>query len=254
MTARRRVSSGALKQIQDSNVEKQQTVKPGREGTGYECENRKRTYTVSHEWKSSAFEIPEVDVEKYCNGESRNWKGRNESCSGENGTCKEDIGSSKSTKGRKSVCALQNEKSRLAGESVSDEISVNLQSEKLTNSSEVKPGNIINLNKKTTDLDVANESSTHTPPCKFMFCERTLHLDNVSSHDSVYTHMEALRMHLEKKLGTKLLTAVYRYVTNVPLEEHERVKQTVTCMLGDHNMTYFPVLLQLVACEAIYFH
>ena len=61
-------------------------------------------------------------------------------------------------------------------------------------------------------------------------------------------------MYLEKELGTRLLTAVYRYVTNVSLEEHDRVKQTVTAMLGEDKMTYFPVLLQLVACEAIYFH
>ena len=61
-------------------------------------------------------------------------------------------------------------------------------------------------------------------------------------------------MYLEKELGTSLLTAVYRYVTNVSLDEHDRIKQNVTAMLGEDKMTYFPVLLQLVACEAIYFH
>ena len=251
MTARRRFSSGALKQIQASNVEKQQTVKPDRGVTDYECENTKRTYTVSHERKSSAFEIPEVDGEKHCNDESRSWKGRNESCSGENGTCEEAIGSAKSTRERNSVLVSQ---CRLAGKTVENETSLNLQNGKLTNLSEQKPEDILHSNKKTTDLEAANESHTQAPPCKFTFCEKTLHLDNVSSHDSVYSHMEALRMHLEKKLGTKLLTAVYRYVTNVPSEEHERVKQIVMCMLGEQNMTYFPVLLQLVACEAIYFH
>lgn len=235
-------------------MEKQQTVKPGRGATDYECENTKRTYTISHERKSSALEIPEVDGEKHCNDESRRWKGRNDSCSGENATCKEAIGSAKGTRERKTVLVSQNKECRLADESVEDETSLSLQSGKLTNSSEQKPGDILHSNKKTTDLEAANESNTRTPPCKFTFCEKTLHLDNVSSHDSVYSHMEALRMHLEKKLGTKLLTAVYRYVTNVPSEEHERVKQIVMCMLGEQNMTYFPVLLQLVACEAIYFH
>lgn len=109
---------------------------------------------------------------------------------------------------------------------------------------------------KNKTLGAANQSSTHgqTPSCKFMFCGKTLHLDNVTDHDSVYSQMEALRMHLEEKLGTRLLTAVYRYVTNASLEEHERVKQTVLCMLGEEYMKYFPVLLQLVACEALYFH
>ena len=227
----------------------QQTGKPGRRATDYECENTKGTYTVSHERKSSAFEIPEVDGEKHCNAESRSWKGRNETCIRENRTCEEAIG-----RERKTVRVLQKEKCRLAGETVEDETSLNLQSEKLTNLSQQKPGDILHSNKKTTDLEAANESNTQTPPCKFTFCEKTLHLDDVSSHDSVCTHMEALRMHLEKKLGTKLLTAVYRYVTNAPPEEHERVKQTVMCMRGEQNMTYFPVLLQLVACEAIYFH
>ena len=111
-------------------------------------------------------------------------------------------------------------------------------------------------NLKNQTLGAANQSRTHgqTPRCKFIFCGNTLHLDNVTDHDSVYSHMEALRMHLEEKLGTRLLTEVYRYVTNVPLEEHERVKQTVLCMLGEEYMTYFPVLLQLLACEALYFH
>ena len=218
-------------------------------GTDYKCENTKRTYTISHERKSSAFEIPEVDGEKHCNDESRSWKDRNETRSGEDGTCKEAIG-----RERKTVRVSQKEKCTLAGETVEDETSLNLQNGKLANLSEEKPGDILHSNKKTTDLEAANESNVQTPPCKFTFCEKTLYLDNVSSHDSVYSHMEALRMHLEKKLGTRLLTAVYRYVTNVPSEEHERVKQTVMCMLGEQNMTYFPVLLQLVACEAIYFH
>ena len=101
---------------------------------------------------------------------------------------------------------------------------------------------------------IDNKRKVLPPSCKFTFCGKTLHLDNVSSHDSIYSHLEALRMYLEKELGTRLLTAVYRYVTNVSLEEHDRIKQTVTAMLGEDKMTYFPVLLQLVACEAIYFH
>lgn len=101
---------------------------------------------------------------------------------------------------------------------------------------------------------VENKRNVLPPSCKFTFCGKTLHLDNVSSHDSIYSHLEALRMYLEKELGTRLLTAVYRYVTNVSLDEHDRIKQNVTAMLGEDKMTYFPVLLQLVACEAIYFH
>lgn len=92
-------------------------------------------------------------------------------------------------------------------------------------------------------------------PSKFTFCGKTLHLEDVSSNDSVFSHIEALRMHLERKLGTRLLAAVYRYVTNSSLEkDDERVRRTVECILGEQNMVYFPVLLQLVACDAMYFH
>ena len=110
----------------------------------------------------------------------------------------------------------------------------------------------VHVKAETTDLE--HKRNVVPPSSKFTFCGKTLHLDNVSSHDSIYSHLEALRMYLEKELGTRLLTAVYRYVTNVSLDEHDRIKQNVTAMLGEDKMTYFPVLLQLVACEAIYFH
>ena len=249
MTAKRRVCSQALRQIQASIVEKQQTVGTFSGPTGDECEKRKRTYTISNEWRLSEFEIPEVDGRKHCIGGDGNCIDPSVS-----GSCKEEIVSCKDTNGRESGNVSQNEKSGLASESSKNEHYFNPQNGKRVNSSEQKCENIPQFNPKDTASETVITASALKPCCKFTFCGKTLHLDNVNSHDSVYAHMEALRMHLEKKLGTRLLTAVYRYVTNVSLEEHERIKQTVMYMLGEDNMTYFPVLRQLIACEAVYFH
>ena len=248
MTVKRRVSStassSALKPIQASNVEKQQTVKTGPRASGFEHENRKRTYTVSHERRLSEFEIPEVDELRHCSGESKTSKGGNRSC--------------KDTNCGEAVCISQKEACMLASEKARVKNPCNPQNGKQIHSSEQKCENAVQQKceniSKTTGSKTVDKNNTDTSCCKFTFCGKTLQLENVSSHDSVYAHMEALRMHLEKELGTRLLTAVYRYITNVSLEEHERVTQTVMCMLGEDKMTYFPVLLQLVACEAIYLH
>ena len=219
VTTKRRASSGALKQIQVSNTENPSTAKTGSGGTGNEGEIRKRTYTVSQERRSSVFEIPDVDAKMKCND-----------------------GNGKETKS-----VLQRDKSSLYSESAKYK---NPPVGKQFESDERECETIVQI----TATERENKTKSLAPSCKFTFCGKTLHLENVSSHDSIYSHMEALRMYLEKELGTRLLTAVYRYVTNVSLEEHERIKRTVTAMLGEDNMTYFPVLLQLVACESIYFH
>lgn len=225
VTTKRRVSSGELKQIQASNAENPSTVKTDSGGTGKGGEIRKRTYTVSKERRTSVFEIPDVDAKKKCND-------GNESCKDANGS---EIRS-----------VLQRDRSSLFIDSESAKYG-NQPGGKQIDSSERECETMVQITPKTSTTALA-------PSCKFTFCGKTLHLDSVSSRDSIYSRMEALRMYLEKELGTRLLTAVYRYVTNVSLEEHERIKRTVTAMLGEDNMTYFPVLLQLVACESIYFH
>lgn len=262
MTVKRRVSStassSALKPIQASNVEKQQTLKTGPRASGYEHENRKRTYTVSHERRLSEFEIPEVDELRHCSGESENskdgngsLKGVSEIFNGGNRSCKDTNCGEAVRISQKEACMLASERARVKNPcNPQNGKQIHSSEQKFENSVQQKCENI----SKTTGSGTADKNSVDTSCCKFTFCGKTLQLDNVSSHDSVYAHMEALRMHLEKKLGTRLLTAVYRYITNVSLEEYERVTQTVMCMLGEDKMTYFPVLLQLVACETIYFH
>lgn len=208
-----------MQQIQTTNTENQPTVKTNWETTGKEREIRKRTYTVSQERRPSAFEIPDADGQKKHNDG--------------NGSCKGGKGSSKDGNGSGNVRDLRNEKLSLCRDNESKIFENHFPSE---------------------ITGPENKRRVLPPSCKFTFCGNTLHLDNVSSQDSIYSQLEALRMYLEKELGTRLLTAVYRYITNVSLEEHDRIKQTVTAMLGEDKMKYFPVLLQLVACEAIYFH
>ena len=216
-----------MKQIQTTNTENQPTVKADSEATGNKREIRKRTYTVSQERRPSAFEIPDVDGQKKHNDGNESYKGGK--------------GCSKDGNGSRNARVLQNEKFSLCRDSESKNCE-----------NDFNPETVVHVTAETTGLE--NKRKALPPFCKFTFCGKTLHLDNVSSHDSIYSHLEALRMYLEKELGTRLLTAVYRYVTNVSLEEHDRIKQTVTAMLGEDKMMYFPVLLQLVACEAIYFH
>lgn len=240
VNAKRRVSSGALKQIQSSSTENQTTAKTGSGATGTEGEIRKRTYTVSQERRPSVFEIPDVDEQKKCNDR--------------NGSSKDGKGSCKDANRSETVSVLTTDKPSLYSVSESSKPGkhLNLPGGKQVESSDRKCKTMVHVTAETTALE--NKRKVLPPSCKFTFCGKTLHLDNVSSHDSIYSHMEALRMYLEKELGTRLLTAVYHYVTNVPLEEHERIRQTVTAILGEDKMTYFPVLLQLVACETIYFH
>ncbi len=268
VTVKRRVSSGALKQIQASITEIQPTVKTGVEATGNEGEIRKRTYTVSQERIPFVFEIPDVHEQKKYNDGNGSCKDGKGSCKDGNGSCKDDSGiykvrngSGKDGKGSckdaiesETVSVLRRDKPSLYSDSKSSKSEKNLNplDGKQIDSSEVKCETMVHATTETTALE--NKRKVLPPSCKFTFCGKTLHLDNVSSHDSIYSHMEALRMYLEKELGTRLLTAVYHYVTNVSLEEHERIKRTVTAILGEDKMTYFPVLLQLVACEAIYFH
>ena len=246
MTTKRRVSSGALKQIQVSNLEKQQTVKPGSRASGNKGEIRKRTYTVSHERRMSEFEIPEVDGREHDNNKSGSLENGDRIC--------------KSVNGGKAIRVSERENNSLANESTNDkkpfvkESRDQQQTSSKSAANQQKCENIVQLNSKIRDSERASSAHAQTPNCKFTLYGNTLQLDNVCAHDSVFSHMEALRMHLEKKLGTRLLTAVYRYVTNASLDEPERVKKTVFCMLGEDNMTYFPVLLQLLACEEVYFH
>lgn len=208
-----------MQQIQTTNTENQPTVKTNWETTGKEREIRKRTYTVSQERRPSAFEIPDAD------GQKKHNDGK--------GSCKGGKESSKDGNGSENFRDLRNDKLSLCRDNESKSFENHF------------PAEITGPENKRRVLP---------PSCKFTFCGSTLHLDNVSSQDSIYSQLEALRMYLEKELGTRLLTAVYRYITNVSLEEHDRIKQTVTAMLGEDKMKYFPVLLQLVACEAIYFH
>lgn len=240
MTTQRRVSSGALKQIQSNITENKLTVESGSGATGNESEIRKRTYTVSQERRTSVFEIPEVDGHKNCNDG--------------NGSCKDGKGSRRDANGSDTRSVLRRNKSILNNDSESSKFEkhLNQPDRKQTDSCERKCESVAHVTTETPETE--NNRKVLSPSCKFTFCGKTLHLDHVSSHDSIYSHMEALRMYLEKELGTRLLTAVYRYVTNVSLKEHERIKHTVKAMLGEDKMTYFPVLLQLVACEAIYFH
>ncbi|KAL9958791.1 hypothetical protein ACROYT_G035852 [Oculina patagonica] len=239
VTAKRHVSSGALKQIQTSSTENQPTAKTGTAGTGNEGEIRKRTYTVSQERRPSVFEIPEVDGQKKCN--NGNGSGKDGSESYKDG--KVGRGSYNGANESETLSVLQRDKHSFYSDSKS------LRPEKHFNPPD---GEHLDLGEQKCALE--NKRNVLAPSCKFTFCGKTLHLDHVASHDSIYSHMEALRMYLEKELGTRLLTAVYHYVTNVSLEEHERINRTVTAILGEDKMTYFPVLLQLVACEAIYFH
>ena len=209
----------------------------------------KGTYTVSNGRKLSEHQIPEVDGKNRYNYENRRCEYGMKNCDMLKQDCK--------TTNEKATAISGTEHCKLA--SVSEGCKHrSLRNEKQSHSNEHFRGNNPHLNLKNREPEAKTQRSPHTPSCKFTLCGKTLRLDNVSSDDSVYSHTEALRLHLEEKLGTRLLTAVYRYVTNVSGEkdqrDDERVKRTVECILGEHNMVYFPVLLQLVACDARYYH
>ena len=270
LTAKRRVSSGALRQVQPVDTDNRHKVKTTTGKIGQEEETRKTTYTISKERRSSMFEIPDVD-------ERQHWQDGNGSCKDGNSRDKEENGSRKHGKkaengsdkdgnsGDKDVNGSDNDGNRKGkdskelrkGSEIMSEISnsetrSNPTVVKQTDSTDQKSETVVHIEPKISAIK-RSDGKFSMSPCKFTLCGSTLHLDNVSSRDSIYSHMEALRMYLEKELGTRLLTAVYRYVTNVSLEEQDRVKKTVTGMLGEDKMKYFPVLLQLIACETIHF-
>ena len=92
------------------------------------------------------------------------------------------------------------------------------------------------------------------PDIKFVFCGQTLDLDNVSIADSAFTRMESIRVFLESHLGYELFVKAYECVKRVSAWEKEMaVFRLVTEILGGHNIKYFPVLIQLVTFESIYY-
>ena len=285
LTAKRRVSSGALRQVQPVDTDNRHTVKTTTGKIGQEEETRKSTYTISKERRSSMFEIPDVDERLHwqdgngsCkdgnsrdNGRNRclkdgNSRDREEngSCKhgkkGENGSDKDGNSKDKEENGRNNADGNRRGKdskelrkeSEIMSEISNSETRSNPTVVKQTDSTNQKSETVVHIEPKISAIK-RSDGKFSMSPCKFTLCGSTLHLDNVSSHDSIYSHMEALRMFLEKELGTRLLTAVYRYVTNASLEEQDRVKKTVTRILGEDKMKYFPVLLQLIACETIHF-
>lgn len=222
-----------LKQIQTSALEKQKAKNTEIHEDG------KGTYTVLRGCKFSKYQIPEVELKSY-NKESHGSEDKIREGNMKRGEF-ETVNESTKLSGRDGV--------RIASVNKEDCKNCRLESAIQSHSSE-----FVSKISKHRESEATCQRSLYTPS-KFTFCGQTLHLENVSSNDSVFSHIEALRMHLERKLGTRLLAAVYRYVTNSSLEkDDERVRRTVECILGEQNMVYFPVLLQLVACDAVYFH
>lgn len=217
-------SSGALRQIQSRNIESLPMTKETKEIFGQKNESSKSTYTVCKERKPSVFEIPDIDERQFCYSANTKEKDfSNQDNDGNEGTI---------LKSERRLSSVTNEQTDLNDRNF--ETVVQTVPEAVTYKTE-------------------RDDSFSTSQWKFKHGGKTLHLDSVSSNDSIYSHMEALRLYLEKELGTRLLTAVYRYLVHVSLEDNEMVRKGAMAMLGEDKMTYFPVLLQLVTCEAIYF-
>ena len=219
--ANRRASSGALRQIQCGNIEDQ----PATKGIfGPKDEQRKSTYTVCKKRKPSVFEIPDIDERLPRDNTNRNDKDLTDVEKGKN--------HSKTSKSGRRLSSATKEQ---------------------TDANDRNFETVDHVMPKAVTSKTESDVSFSMSRWKFKHGGETLHLDSVSSSDSIYCRMEALRAYLENELGTNLLTAVYYYVISVSLEKNEVVKERVKAMLGEDKMTYYPVLLQLIACEAIYF-
>lgn len=96
-------------------------------------------------------------------------------------------------------------------------------------------------------------NAKNCPPVKFTLCGETLQLNNITTADSSFAQIEALRLFLELRLGTSLLTDAYRYLTNASSKEEGVVYKTVGEILGTDRMAYVPVILQLIACETLFY-
>ena len=235
MVAKQRKSSIVLKPIQCSKTEGQATSETSTETTGNERAFRKRTYTVSHGRRPSEFELPDVTANQ-CRGVDEGQRAPV--------IVSQSLGSARinnTSKPNGNLLPGGRKKEDKEKEVIDSEVN---KQERLRSGVQNAPGS------HSTE---ATNTKMATPPCKFTFCGKTLSLDNITNEDSVYAHMEALRMYLETKLGLKLLTDVYRCVTDAALDEQEALQERVVRMLGEQNMSYFPVVLQLVASETLYF-
>lgn len=235
VSAKRRASYSALKQIQSSTLEKQKARKTESHEDG------KGTYTVLRGRKFSEYQIPEVEPKSHCDEKSH---------ASEDKVREDNIGRGEFETVHESTRLSGRDGVRLASVNKEDCKNCTLESAIQSHSNEFASRNFKISKHRESEATCQKGHSS-----KFTFCGKTLHLENVSSNDSVFSLIEALRMQLERKLGTRLLAAVYRYITNSSIEkDDERVRRTVECILGEQNMVYFPVLLQLVACDAVYFH
>ncbi|XP_001641201.2 STE20-like serine/threonine-protein kinase isoform X2 [Nematostella vectensis] len=89
---------------------------------------------------------------------------------------------------------------------------------------------------------------------KFKFCGETLHLDATDA-GSAFAHMEALRVFLEERLGTKRFVEAYQYLidNSSACDVRARTRSGAKSVLGEAYVDYLPVLDQLIACEVNHF-
>ena len=87
---------------------------------------------------------------------------------------------------------------------------------------------------------------------KILLTRNHFNLGSISPADSMKSYMDAIKSYLEKKLGAELLVAVYKYLAaDVKIDLDEDIDITVKLFeaMGQENVVYVPLILQLIRCE-----
>eukprot|EP01135_Chromosphaera_perkinsii_P002990 Nk52_evm12s232 gene=Nk52_evmTU12s232 len=72
--------------------------------------------------------------------------------------------------------------------------------------------------------------------------------------DSIFCRMEQLRDFLERELTTKVFIRLYHYVLDIDSTEKSKTNGPIPFRMSGKIMTCFPIVLQLVHCEAKWYH
>jgi len=76
-------------------------------------------------------------------------------------------------------------------------------------------------------------------------------LPGVSTLDSAFGRIEALRCYLESKLSLERFLQAYNYLIDPPEDSEESME--LMSILEKHNMKYIPLINQLIVCEDVYY-
>ena len=100
------------------------------------------------------------------------------------------------------------------------------------------------------DDDYFEEAEDQRVKAHFLTPERTP-VPGVTSEDSAFGRIEALRCYLENMIGLDRFIEAYAYLMNPPEEDEDN--EQVRDILGKNNVKYMPLICQLIVCEESYY-